>query len=92
MNSARQDTREQRPEIERELVDSGVIGDVERPLGLVERVLNNETFQRFVILVVLIAIWEAYARWLNNALLFPSFTETLRRPEHNSYSAPSKTV
>ncbi len=81
MNSARQKTslhKPQRPEYEHELTDSGVIGDIERPLGLAERVLNNETFQRFVILLVLIVIWEAYARWLNNSLLFPSFTETVK--------------
>jgi len=81
MNSARQDI--QRPEVERELVDSGAIGDVERPLGIGERVLNNETFQRFVILLVLIVIWEAYARWLNNSLLFPSFTETVKTFWHD---------
>jgi NitT/TauT family transport system permease protein len=84
MNSARQDTRrQQRPEFERELVDSGAIGDVERPLGFVERVLNNETFQRFLILFVLIVIWEAYARWLNNSLLFPSFSETVKTFWHD---------
>jgi NitT/TauT family transport system permease protein len=85
MNSARQTTglHEQRPEIERELVDSGVIGDIERPLGLIERVLNHETFQRFVILFVLIAVWEAYARWLNNSLLFPTFTETVQTFWHD---------
>jgi len=84
MNSARRDTRrQQRPEFERELVDSGAIGDVERPLGFVERVLNNETFQRFLILFVLIVIWEAYARWLNNSLLFPSFSETVKTFWHD---------
>ena len=30
------------------------------------------------ILVTLIVIWELYARWLNNGLLFPTFTETIR--------------
>jgi NitT/TauT family transport system permease protein len=81
MNSARQgaDLRDaQRPEFERELVDSGAIGDVERPLGVAERVLNNENFQRFMILLVLIAIWEGYARWLDNSLLFPTFTLTIK--------------
>jgi NitT/TauT family transport system permease protein len=68
---------QERPEFERPLVDSGAIGDVERPLGFAERVLNNETFQRFLILFVLIVIWEVYARWLDNSLLFPSFTETV---------------
>jgi len=72
-----------RAEFERELSDSGVIGDVERPLGFIERVLNNETFQRFVILFVLVVIWEAYARWLDNSLLFPSFTETVKTFVHD---------
>jgi NitT/TauT family transport system permease protein len=67
-----------RPEIETELVDAGVIGDVERPLTTIERIANNEAVQRLTILVALIVIWEVYARWLNNALLFPTFAETLR--------------
>jgi sulfonate transport system permease protein len=86
MNSARQETKTSepsRPEFERKLVDSGVIGDVERPLGIIERVLNNESFQRFLILLVLIVVWEAYARWLDNSLLFPSFTETVQTFLHD---------
>ncbi len=67
-----------RPEFETELADTGVIGDVERPLTVVERVINNEAVQRLTILVVLIVIWELYARWLDNALLFPTFTETAK--------------
>ncbi|HVY57865.1 MAG TPA: ABC transporter permease [Xanthobacteraceae bacterium] len=54
------------------------IGDVERPLSLAERVFASELVQRLLILVVLIVVWEAYARWLDNSLLFPSFTETIR--------------
>ena len=67
-----------RPEFEAELADAGEIGDVERPLTAVERIANNEAVQRLTILVVLIVVWELYARWLDNALLFPTFTETLR--------------
>ncbi len=67
-----------RPEFETELADAGAIGDVERPLTVVERVLNNEAVQRLTILVALVVIWELYARWLNNALLFPTFTETAK--------------
>jgi NitT/TauT family transport system permease protein len=67
-----------RPEFETELADASAIGDVERPLTVVERVLNNEAVQRLTILVVLVVIWELYARWLNNALLFPTFTETAK--------------
>jgi len=72
-----------RPEFESELVDSGAIGDVERPLPFVERVVNNESVQRLAILVVLVVIWELYARWLNNSLLFPTFTETVQTFWHD---------
>ena len=41
-----------RPEFESELVDSGVIGDIERPLSFAERVVNNEGMQRLAILLV----------------------------------------
>jgi len=67
-----------RPEFETEIADAGAIGDVERPLTVVERVLNNEAVQRLTVLVALIVIWELYARWLNNALLFPTFIETAK--------------
>ena len=68
----------QRSEREVDLVDAGVIGDVERPLTLFERVVNNDAVQRLTILVAILVIWELYARWLNNALLFPTFTETIK--------------
>ncbi|HZP68686.1 MAG TPA: ABC transporter permease [Pseudolabrys sp.] len=67
-----------RPEFEVELADTAVIGDVERPLTISERVANNEAVQRLTILVALIVIWEIYARWLGNSLLFPTFSETAR--------------
>ena len=66
------------PEFEVELTDANAIGDVERPLTITERLVNNEAVQRLTILVTLIVIWELYARWLNNGLLFPTFTETIR--------------
>ena len=68
----------QRPEFEIEPTDAVSIGDVERPLSLVERVVYNESVQRLTVLVVLIAVWELYARWLSNSLLFPTFSETVR--------------
>ena len=68
----------ERPEFEIEPSDAVSIGDVERPLSLVERVVYNESVQRLTVLVVLIAVWELYARWLGNSLLFPTFSETLR--------------
>jgi NitT/TauT family transport system permease protein len=68
----------ERPEFEIEPTDAVSIGDVERPLSLVERVVYNESVQRLTVLVVLIAVWELYARWLSNSLLFPTFSETVR--------------
>jgi NitT/TauT family transport system permease protein len=72
-----------RPEFVNETIDSGSIGDVERPLGFTERIIGNEIAQRLAILIVLIVIWEIYARWLNNSLLFPTFTETVRTFWHD---------
>jgi NitT/TauT family transport system permease protein len=66
------------PEFEIEPTDSISIGDVERPLSFFMRMVNNESVQRLAILLALIIVWELYARWLNNSLLFPTFTETLR--------------
>ncbi len=66
-----------RPEFEIEPTEAVTVGNVERPLSVAERILNNELVQRVAILLALIAIWEVYARWLNNSLLFPTFTETI---------------
>lgn len=67
-----------RPEFEAEVVNAIAIGDVERPLTITERIANNEAVQRLTILIVLVVVWEIYARWLNNSLLFPTFTETAK--------------
>jgi NitT/TauT family transport system permease protein len=66
-----------RPEFENKPTDAVVIGDVERPLNFIERVVNNEGAQRLAILAVLIVVWQLYALWLDNSLLFPTFTETV---------------
>ena len=68
----------ERPEFERAPIDASGIGDIERPLPLVERILRNDTVQRAAIILLLIVVWEVYARLLNYALLFPTFTETVR--------------
>jgi NitT/TauT family transport system permease protein len=75
-----------RPEFEIEPTESGTIGDVERPLSLFERIVANESVQRFGILLALILIWQLYALWLNNSLLFPSFIETIKTFWHDIQS------
>src|SRR5262249_48947668 len=66
-----------RPEFEREPLDAAGIGEIERPLPLIERIVHNDVVQRAAILLALVLCWELYARWLGNALLFPTFTETM---------------
>ena len=81
MSVVEHDTRPQaveRPEFELQLVESGAIGDVERPLSFFERLFQSEAVQRLNILVALIVIWQVYAWWLDDSLLFPSFSETVR--------------
>lgn len=50
---------------------------VERPVSAWERFYSNTALRKTVLLILLAAIWEAYARWLDNPLLFPSFTSTV---------------
>lgn len=67
-----------RPDFECQPIDASAIGDVERQLGLGERLLGNEGFRRMLLLLALALLWEVYARLLGNPLLFPSFTETIQ--------------
>ena len=64
-----------RPEFETPPRPTGEIGDAARPLTAWERLVNNTFARRVAILVVLAAIWEAYARELNNPLMFPAFSQ-----------------
>ena len=34
--------------------------------------------RKAIVLLILAAIWESYARWLNNPLLFPTFVDTVK--------------
>ena len=50
---------------------------VERPLPAIVRVYNQAWLRKIFILVVLALMWEAYGRYLNNDLLFPTFSATV---------------
>ena len=52
-------------------------GAVERELPLVERLWASPVVRKTLLLIAMAAIWEAYARHLDNPLLFPTLTETL---------------
>ena len=64
-----------RPEIESVPEDVSRIGEVARPLSAWERISNITAVRRVFILVVIALAWEFYARFLNNPLMFPAFSE-----------------
>ncbi len=66
-----------RPEHHRRAVDAAAFGVVQKPLSGWERLVNHAGVRKLALLVVLALLWEGYARWLNNPLLFPTFTATL---------------
>ena len=51
---------------------------VERPIAAWERVWNRGWVRKAVLLLLLCAIWQAYAAWLDNDLLFPTFSDTMQ--------------
>lgn len=65
-----------RPDVTYEVTNTGV-GVVERPLSLHQRLANHGGLRKVLVLVVLALIWEVYARWLANDLLFPTFSATI---------------
>ena len=71
-----------RPEHFRQPVDSAAFGIVEKPLSARERLVNIGAVRKLALLVALALIWEAYARWLDNPLLFPTFLSTLSAFAH----------
>jgi len=67
-----------RPEYVRDQVDEHDFGVVNKPLTAWERVYGNTLVRKVFILVVLAAIWQAYAMHLDNPLIFPTFLDTMQ--------------
>ena len=70
-------TPPRRPEFERVLPPMAAIGDVARPLSPFEKLINQTSVRRILIVLALAAIWQAYGAWLSNPLIFPSFGAVL---------------
>lgn len=66
-----------RPDIEYQVLDVAQIGRIQQDVGPIETLFNITGFRRALVLVGLCVIWEAYARYLGNPLMFPSFTDTI---------------
>jgi NitT/TauT family transport system permease protein len=68
----------ERPEYVREEIGERDFGVVNKPLTTWERIWGNGAVRKCLILVILAAVWQAYAVYLDNALILPTFTETLK--------------
>lgn len=66
-----------RPEIVREATGAYGGAIVEKPLSSLERLYNQAWLRKIVILAVLATVWEIYGRYLDNDLLFPTFSATV---------------
>jgi len=66
-----------RPVIIREPRGAEQFGIVEKPLTTLEKLYNQAWLRKLILLVVLAAAWEVYARWLDNPLLIPTFSDTV---------------
>ncbi|MEP9377813.1 ABC transporter permease [Aquabacter sp. CN5-332] len=52
-------------------------GIIEKPLTAFEQLYNRAWLRKLLLLVILAGIWEIYGRWLDNPLLFPTFSDTM---------------
>lgn len=66
-----------RPEIIRPQQTGQDFGVVEKELTVFERLYNQAWLRKVVLLILLAAAWEAYARYLDNPLLVPTFSDTV---------------
>ena len=73
--SARLDAR---PEFVRQDAVGQTATVVEKPLSWAEQLYNQAWLRKLAILAVLALIWEGYGRYLDNDLLFPTFTATIQ--------------
>jgi NitT/TauT family transport system permease protein len=72
-----------RPNVYCQTVGPEQFGVVEKPLSTAERLYNQVWLRKCAILLLLACGWQAYARWLDNQLLVPTFTDTLQALVHD---------
>ena len=77
-DAAKKLTPPQRPEYVREQSMEKDFGVILKPLTLWERAYGDAALRKTFILLVLAMIWQAYATYLDNSLLVPTFTETMQ--------------
>ena len=67
-----------RPEYVRDQVAEHDFGVIHKPLTAWERIYGNTYVRKGFILLLLAAIWQAYAVYLNNSLIMPTFVDTMK--------------
>jgi NitT/TauT family transport system permease protein len=70
-------TPAQRAERYLQAIDAAASGIVQQPLSAWQRIGNIGAVRKLALLAILALIWEAYARWLGNPLLVPTFSSTV---------------
>jgi NitT/TauT family transport system permease protein len=66
-----------RPEVVHDVQPGAGFEVTAQPLGVATRLYANGALRKTLLLVALAAAWEIYARVLDNALLFPTFSATV---------------
>ena len=78
MSDARPTAPADRPEIVIDRSASTSMPVVERPLSTAEWIYDQTWLRKAFILIALALLWEVYGRFLDNELLFPTFTATAK--------------
>ena len=76
------DTGEDRPEIVHDISEKP-FEIVKRETGVWEKLYGNAALRKTALLLILASLWEIYARWLGNPLLFPAFSDTVAALLHS---------
>ena len=67
-----------RPELENPSIESGTVAEVVQPLSLAQQLGNMAWLRKATILLVLVILWQAYAHYAANPLMFPTFTDAMQ--------------
>jgi NitT/TauT family transport system permease protein len=63
--------------INHQVVGGDQVTEVERKLGFAERLWASGAFRKTLILLLMAAVWQAYALYRGNPLLLPTLSETI---------------
>jgi NitT/TauT family transport system permease protein len=66
------------PDIVHDLPPVGTLDITARPVPPLQRLYRDPLVRRVTILVLLAALWQGYASYADNPLLFPTLTDTVR--------------